>query len=161
LIKKVTTIARELWLRKVCECMRAVTPCVIQEERASKVASEATEVTSEEEPPSKVATGALIEETKAPEAPEAPTEASGEAEVGKQSCDAGKVTEAAHTTTKVNDAEVAIREAIETNEAQRSRSTANVAETKVATAEVGVSMKTVESPTKIAKTMGAQQAARV
>jgi hypothetical protein len=70
-------------LRKVCECMRAVTPCVIQEERASKVASEATEVTFEEEPPSKVATGALIEETKALEAPEAPTEASGEAEAGE------------------------------------------------------------------------------
>jgi hypothetical protein len=83
LIKRVTTVARELWLRKVCECMQVVTPCVIQEERASKVASEATEVTSEEEPPSKVATGALIEETKALEAPEAPTEASGEAEAGE------------------------------------------------------------------------------
>jgi hypothetical protein len=148
-------------LRKVCECMRAVAPCVIQEERASKVASEATEVTSEEEPPSEVAIGALIEETKALEAPKAPTEASGEAEAGKQSCDAGKVTEAAHTTTKVNDAEVMIIEAIEINEAQRSRSIANVAEIKVAAAEVGMSMKTVESPVKVAKTAGAQQAARV
>jgi hypothetical protein len=105
---------------QVCECMRAVTPCVVQEERASKVTAEATKVTSEEEPPSKVATGALIEETEAleaPEAPEAPTKASGKAEAGKQSSDAGKVTKAAHTTTKVNDAEVAIIEAIETNEA--------------------------------------------
>jgi hypothetical protein len=158
-------LARELLFHKVCECMRAAIPCVIQEERAPKVASEATEVTSEEELPSEVATGAPIEEAKAleiaPEASEAPTKASGEAEAGKQSYDAGKVTEAAHTTTKVNDVEVAIIEAIEINEAQRSQSTAKIAETKVAAAEGGVSMKTVESPMKVAKTTSAQQAARV
>jgi hypothetical protein len=106
---------------------------VIQEEKAPKVASEATEITSEEELPSEVATGAPIEEAKAPEitpeAPKAPTEASGKAEAGKQSCDVGKVTKAAHTTTKVNDVEVEI------NEARRSRSTAKIAETKVAAAE--------------------------
>jgi hypothetical protein len=161
LIERVTTVARELWLRKVCECMWVVTPCVVQEERASKVTTEATKVTSEEEPPTKVATGALIEETEAPKAPEAPTKVSGEAKAGKQSCDAGKVTKAAHTTTKVNETKVAAAEIGVSIEAQRSRNTANVVETKVAAAEIGVSMKTVEPPAEVAKTAGAQQAARV
>jgi hypothetical protein len=80
---------------------------------------------------------------------------------GKQSCDAGKVTKAAHTTTKVNETKVAAAEIGVSIEAQRSRNTANVVETKVAAAEIGVSMKTVEPPAEVAKTAGAQQAARV
>jgi hypothetical protein len=47
---------------------------------------------------------------------------------GEQLCDAGKVTEAAHTTIKVNDAEVAIIEAIEINEVRRLWSTVEVTE---------------------------------
>jgi hypothetical protein len=110
--------------------MRAVTPCVVQEERASKVIAEATKVTLEEELPAKVATGALIEETEVLEAPEAPTKV------------------------------VAVKIGV-LIEAQRSRNTANVVEIKVAAAEIGVSMKTVELPAEVAKTAGAQQAARV